>query len=90
MTCTCSGGKVLGDRRLSMTHGDREYHVRRARAELDMAHRASSSVAADAHMKLSMLHMEKARHGSGRSDAVTGRYWSGRPVRQHGVRLRGL
>jgi len=38
---------------------DREYHTERAREELDSAYRAESSVAADAHMKLSSLHMQR-------------------------------
>ena len=33
------------------------YHVERARAELHMAYSAASHVAAQAHMKLSALHM---------------------------------
>ena len=38
---------------------DREYHTERARAELDRAYRAESSVAAEAHLKLSSLHMKR-------------------------------
>jgi hypothetical protein len=41
-----------------MTQEDREYHVERARAELDLAYRADKSAAADAHMRLSSLHMK--------------------------------
>ncbi len=38
-----------------------DYHVRRARAELDAAYRASSGTAAEAHLRLSVLHMRKLR-----------------------------
>ena len=38
-----------------------DYHVTRARAELDQAYRAEPRVAAEAHMRLSLLHMERAR-----------------------------
>jgi hypothetical protein len=38
---------------------DREYHTERARVELDQAYRAESSAAAEAHMKLSSLHMQR-------------------------------
>ena len=37
---------------------DREYHVERARAELDLAYRADKAAAADAHLRLSSLHMK--------------------------------
>jgi hypothetical protein len=40
---------------------DYDYHVVRARAELDCAYRAEGKAAAMAHMKLSALHMERAR-----------------------------
>jgi hypothetical protein len=73
-----------------MTQDDREYHVRRARAELDMAYRTSSRVAAEAHMKLSMLHMERVREGNARGDVAADRYASGFPLRGHVARLRGL
>jgi hypothetical protein len=38
-----------------------QYHIERARAELDLAYRADQRVAADAHMRLSALHMQRAR-----------------------------
>ena len=38
-----------------------DYHVRRARAELDAAYRASSATVAEAHLRLSVLHMRKLR-----------------------------
>ena len=38
-----------------------DYHVRRARAELDAAYRASSAKVAEAHLRLSVLHMRKLR-----------------------------
>ena len=40
---------------------DQEYHTQRARAELDMAYRAEKSVVAEAHLRLSSLHMQRAR-----------------------------
>jgi hypothetical protein len=46
---------------------EREYHTERARVELDQAYRAESSAAAEAHMKLSSLHMQRLQDlGSGR------------------------
>jgi hypothetical protein len=38
-----------------------EYHVERARAEMDLAYRADSRPSADAHMKLAALHMARAK-----------------------------
>lgn len=40
---------------------DREYHVERARAELDAAYRAAGSSAARAHLSLCSMHMARAR-----------------------------
>lgn len=39
---------------------EREYHESRARSELDWAYRAEREDVADAHMRLSALHMERA------------------------------
>ena len=39
------------------THHD--YHLRRARAELDLAYRAECHVASEAHLRLSSLHMQR-------------------------------
>ncbi len=46
-----------------MTNNDpiAQYHIERARAELDLAYRAEQRCAAEAHMRLSALHMEQAR-----------------------------
>lgn len=44
-----------------MNDFDAQYHVERARAELDLAYRAEEHAAAQAHMRLSALHMERAR-----------------------------
>ena len=41
--------------------GEREYHVQRARAELDWAYRAERREAAEAHLRLSALHMQRVR-----------------------------
>lgn len=40
---------------------DREYHLERAREELDQAYRADVQRAAEAHFKLSALHMERLK-----------------------------
>lgn len=40
---------------------DREYHVERARAELDAAYRAAGSEAAQAHLRLCSMHMARAK-----------------------------
>jgi hypothetical protein len=39
----------------------RQYHVHRARAELDLAYRAKGHAAMEAHLKLSALHMARIR-----------------------------
>lgn len=39
---------------------DAEYHLRRARAERDMAYRSPDLIAGDAHMRLSALHLGRA------------------------------
>ncbi len=41
---------------------DVRFHSDRAMAELDLALRAQSSVAAEAHLKLSALHFEKVKN----------------------------
>ena len=41
--------------------GEREYHVERARAELDAAYRAAGSDSAAAHLRLCSLHMARAK-----------------------------
>ena len=38
-----------------------QYHMDRARAELDLAYRAEVTSAAEAHMRLAALHMERVR-----------------------------
>ncbi len=40
---------------------DHEYHRQRAQAELDWAYRAENKVAAEAHMRLSAMHMARMR-----------------------------
>jgi hypothetical protein len=44
-----------------MSQEDREYHVERARAELDRAYSAKGAAAADAHARLSSLHMKRVQ-----------------------------
>ena len=39
---------------------DLEYHLERARFERDIAYRLGDGVAADAHMRLSALHLKRA------------------------------
>jgi hypothetical protein len=41
-----------------MNQQDRDYHVDRTRAELDLAYRAEKPQVADAHLRLSSLHMK--------------------------------
>ena len=43
------------------TDDDRDYHAARAQAELDSSQRATNRAAAEAHMKLSALHMQRAQ-----------------------------
>ena len=40
---------------------DKDYHVVRARAELDAAYRAESSAVAAVHLKLAAIHMRRAQ-----------------------------
>lgn len=50
---------------------DRKYHTQRAREELDRAYRADRQEAASSHMRLSSLHMSRAKigaEGSARAD----------------------
>jgi hypothetical protein len=47
---------------------DYDYHVERARAEMDCAYWAEGDAAATAHMKLSALHMDRARSARGYSE----------------------
>lgn len=52
----------------------RDYHIRRARAELELAYRAENPAASSAHLQLSALHMSRMRtlaapHGSDRIPA---------------------
>ena len=44
-----------------MSEADCEYHLNRARVELDLAYRAESRAAADAHLRMSSLHMGKIK-----------------------------
>ena len=42
---------------------DREYHMRRATRELDLAYRAEARAAVEAHLRLSALHMARLQGG---------------------------
>jgi hypothetical protein len=44
-----------------LSEEDLEYHQQRAMAELDQAYRAERQVAAEAHMVLASLHMERIK-----------------------------
>ena len=46
-----------------MQPGDQEYHVRRARQELDLGYRANGRSAAASHLRLAALHMASAQTG---------------------------
>lgn len=48
-----------------MPRPDQDYHLRRARAEFDLAQESICEVAAQAHIKLSGLHMERAKQLAG-------------------------
>ncbi len=48
-----------------MTRPDRDYHLQRARAEMDMAQDAVSETAAEAHMRLSGLHLDRVKQLTG-------------------------
>lgn len=40
---------------------DHDYHVRRARAEFDLAYRSDCRAATESHLRLSSLHMQRLR-----------------------------
>jgi hypothetical protein len=44
-----------------LNSADRDYHEERARAELDLAYRAEHKSVAEAHFRLSAMHMERVR-----------------------------
>lgn len=48
----------------------REYHMRRARVELDLAYRAEKRTAMEAHLKLSALHMARLQDGIPSAEAA--------------------
>ena len=48
---------------------DHEYHRQRAQAELDWAYRAEHRQAAEAHMRLAGMHMERLRELKERASA---------------------
>lgn len=56
-----------------LAEDDREYHTERARVELDQAYRAESSAVAEAHLKLSSLHMQRLQALGGGDGAERGR-----------------
>ncbi len=63
-----------------LSEADKFYHLERARAEMELAERARQGVAADAHRKLSLLHMnylkeldEACQGASGRARPILAR-----------------
>jgi hypothetical protein len=52
---------MAGSMEETMGDDDREYHIERARAELDRAYSATGRAAAEAHMRLSSLHMKRVQ-----------------------------
>jgi hypothetical protein len=46
---------------VTMPTEDRDYHIDRARAELDRAYRTDNFAAANAHFRLAALHMKRVR-----------------------------
>ncbi|MGZ8284896.1 MAG: hypothetical protein ACXW27_16115 [Allosphingosinicella sp.] len=41
---------------------DHDFHMRRARAELDLAYRSECRAATESHLRLSSLHMQRLRN----------------------------
>ena len=52
---------------------EKDYHIERARAELDLAYRADARPAAEAHLRLSSLHMERVRQADSSTGAAASR-----------------
>jgi hypothetical protein len=48
-----------------MTNNDRDYHHERARTEMGADCRAAHKAAADAHMRLSAMHMKRLNEQAG-------------------------
>jgi hypothetical protein len=51
---------------------ERDFHIRRAREELDLAYRADAFAVAAVHLKLSALHMARLRPASAAAAAAGG------------------
>ena len=49
---------------------DHEHHRQRVRAELDLAYRADSTAAANAHLRLSALHMRRLAEIDGAAEPL--------------------
>jgi hypothetical protein len=56
---------------MAAQHLDFEFHSERAKAELDLARRAETAAAAQAHLRLSQLHAEKLRGLGGGGPALS-------------------
>jgi hypothetical protein len=64
---TPTGQYRLKEGKVMLPERDREYHIRRAVAELDLAYRADAWAAMAAHMRLSALHMARL-YGQGAAE----------------------
>jgi hypothetical protein len=60
---------------------EREFHLRRARQELDLAYRTSCRIAIESHLRLSSLHMAQLR-GSAPGNGETSRLQGPRILRE--------
>ena len=60
-----------------MSEAEKSYHLERAQAEMDLAARAAASVVAEAHRKLSLLHMDRLKELDEACDGAAAR--SARP-----------
>lgn len=54
-----------------MPDEERDYHVLRARAELDSAYRSTNRKAIASHLRLSVLHMKRAKRESSAEDVLS-------------------
>jgi hypothetical protein len=52
---------------------NRDYHLRRAREEIDQAYRADGWTAVNAHLRLSSLHMQRMREPAPEGDVLADR-----------------
>lgn len=48
-----------GDQEEAMDESEHDFHVRRSRAELDLAYRAGGESVAEVHLRLAALHLQR-------------------------------